>query len=594
MTFLSIKYKILLFSAIVSLALTTLFSAFEINSDIRSQKNAAINAIEKFEEVYLDDIRDQLWLVNYPAVINYAEAALSNPFIDTIEITAPDNNLIFSGGKRENGVVLQRTFLLKRQHNNHHLLLGSVNLESSYPGFMEVIQERFVTIILGNALFILVIFLSSYLVIYKLILSDVFDAIGFANRIDPNNRKYCAIYQPSKRLFRDEVSQLSDALNGLIRRVEGEFARRLETEAGLHEKNAVLEAIYEGIPDAIATTDQNNKILSVNQTLESMFKRDAEDLIGQDFDVLLGKQALAQKVPSETEQERSRPQVLNYQTCDGQQIPGETLVAPFRDEDGRVLGHIVVIRDISERIEFEKRSVQAQKMEAIGSLAGGIAHDFNNILSPIMAYAQLLKNRIPENSAEAEMLESIHTAGKRAASLVRQILTFSRDSDQKSHPLQLGLVVKEALKLIEPTVPSNVNMSFDFSAYYATVMGDPTSAHQIVMNLVTNALHAIGEKQGSIHVSLGFLDQQKLATTETEQAAWLALRVEDTGHGIDAASLPRIFDPYFTTKELDVGTGLGLATVKKIVSSMDGEINVTTAPGKGARFQLIFPLLSVE
>ena len=243
-----------------------------------------------------------------------------------------------------------------------------------------------------------------------------------------------------------------------------------------------------------------------------------------------------------------------------------------------------------EKHKLESQLRQAQKMEAIGTLAGGIAHDFNNILSIIFGYNQLaMVEEDPEN--RRRHLEELNKGAERAKELVAQILTFSRKAEQQMQPLQASLVVKEALKMLRASIPTTIEIRPHIVSE-ALVLADPTQIHQVVMNLCTNAYHAMRETGGILAVSL---EEVRIAGEEYGYAGlapgnYLKLEVSDTGCGIDAKTQEKIFEPYFTTKKPGEGTGLGLAVVHGIVKSHHGHITVYSEPGKGTSFHVYLPL----
>ena len=247
----------------------------------------------------------------------------------------------------------------------------------------------------------------------------------------------------------------------------------------------------------------------------------------------------------------------------------------------------------AERIGVEKRMRQSQKMEAIGSLAGGIAHDFNNILSAIIGYTELAKIQVTKDSDTQETLNEVLRAGERAASLVKHILTFSRQSEQKLQPIYIHPVVKEALQLLRASIPTTIEIRQNIPDC-SPVMADATQIHQILMNLCTNAYHAM-EKEGGILTAK--LSEVRIETADTllspdlKAGTYLQLTVSDTGIGMDSAVISRIFDPYFTTKEKDKGTGLGLSVVHGIVQGHGGAVRVYSKPGKGTAFKIYLPAI---
>ncbi len=226
-------------------------------------------------------------------------------------------------------------------------------------------------------------------------------------------------------------------------------------------------------------------------------------------------------------------------------------------------------------------------MEAIGILAGGITHDFNNILSAILGYAELAKTDLPVNSPVVKDIDQVLIAGERATELVKQILTFSRKTAHQRQPLKLHLIVKEALKLVRSSLPVTIDIQTSINQEHCLVLADPTSIHQIVVNLCTNALHAIGDNKGKLEVTLepAFLEKQQIPSTCTAPAGpFVLLSVKDSGTGMDANTVVRIFEPYFTTKKEGDGTGLGLALTHSIVAECNGFIEVESSLEKEPLF----------
>ena len=246
-------------------------------------------------------------------------------------------------------------------------------------------------------------------------------------------------------------------------------------------------------------------------------------------------------------------------------------------------------REMAERKRAEAQLRQAQKMRAIGTLAGGIAHDFNNILTAILGYTQLARDRVTADAICRNHLNAVFTAGQRARELVHQILTFSRQSEQEKKPIEIQLIVKEALKLLRASLPANIEMEQNISPGCGAVLADPTQIHQVVMNLCTNAYQAMQEQGGTLTVSLALAPAENLPPA-LPPGDYLQLVVQDTGCGMDAATLERIFEPYFTTKEAGKGTGLGLAVTHGIVASHGGHIEVGSSEGRGSTFTVYLPL----
>jgi signal transduction histidine kinase/CheY-like chemotaxis protein len=244
--------------------------------------------------------------------------------------------------------------------------------------------------------------------------------------------------------------------------------------------------------------------------------------------------------------------------------------------------------------QSERQLQQVMKLQAIGTLAGGIAHDFNNILFPIVGYTELAMDDIPAGSQARQNLEEVLKATNRAKELVQQILTFSRQGGQERKPLQVQFLIKEALKLLRATIPSTIEINCDVDENCGHIMGDPTQIHQVIMNLCTNAYHAMQETGGTLEVGLREVDISYETSVERvgmKVGRHLELMVKDTGHGMGTEVMERIFEPYYTTKELGKGTGLGLSVIHGIIKNHGGDISVSSQPGKGTTFTVYLPVI---
>jgi PAS domain S-box-containing protein len=291
---------------------------------------------------------------------------------------------------------------------------------------------------------------------------------------------------------------------------------------------------------------------------------------------------------------------LNVRDKDGQLIPVLFIARSFtQSEETFVIGTGIELTE-QKQVQAEKDKLEAmlhqsQKMEAIGTLAGGIAHDFNNILGAVLGYAELVKTKLSPDHPAMGMQNQIINAALRAKDLVQQILLFSRQSKQKMKPLQPELVVKEAIELLRSTIPATIEIKQEIPHGLGAILADSTQIHQIIMNLCTNAYHAMREKGGIIGICLSekkILNDDPLFSDLTlTPGSYLLLEISDTGHGMDKATLEKVFDPYFTTKPTGEGTGLGLSVVHGIVKTCGGELKIYSEPGRGTNVHVYFPKL---
>ncbi|MEJ2157425.1 MAG: PAS domain S-box protein, partial [Desulfobacteraceae bacterium] len=268
---------------------------------------------------------------------------------------------------------------------------------------------------------------------------------------------------------------------------------------------------------------------------------------------------------------------------------------PIRNADGTV-SKMTIYRDITdylhavkEKEDAQAQLAQAQKMESIGNLAGGIAHDFNNILSSIIGFTELALEETPKGSDVEDSLQEVYSAGKRAKDLVRQILAFARQSDEKRAPILPGKVAKEVLKFIRSTIPTTIEIRLDLDSD-AWIMGNATQLHQVLMNLCTNAAYVMEDSGGVLGVSLTDVAVDiKAPLIGMRKGQYVEIKISDTGTGIAPDMIGSIFEPYFTTKGPGEGTGMGLAMAQGIIESYGGRITVESALGKGTTFSIYLP-----
>jgi PAS domain S-box-containing protein len=410
------------------------------------------------------------------------------------------------------------------------------------------------------------------------------------------------IIQTVKTPLRDDAGKVIGIL-GVFR----DISARKKAEDELKNSNALLNAIIEGTTDAVFLKDLEGRYLMANQSTCQAIGRPRREIIGRNDRELFAAASAAVIVDVDESVMRSGTTRLAEEkiaTAYGEETYWLTNKSPYRDKDGNIVGLIGISRNITdirkaekEKNELQDRLRQAEKMEAIGTLAGGIAHDFNNILAAIIGYAELAREDLADrNRLLADIDEILHGA-LRAGDLVKQILTFSRKGREELQPLEPAPVVREALRLMRASLPSTIVMQEEIDGACGCIMADPTHIHQVLVNLCTNASHALPDEQGIIKIRLARVDMPSPGLAEDSGAGtqpFVELTVSDTGHGMSGETRERIFEPYFTTKEVGKGSGMGLAVVHGIVQSSGGFINVESEPGKGTTFRVYFPVVAAE
>ena len=373
---------------------------------------------------------------------------------------------------------------------------------------------------------------------------------------------------------------------------------RIEAEAALEKK---YRELCERSNDIVFACDQAGRLKSINPAGMQILGYENQELIEMDPSQLLGAASLP-KIEKWIENRLNAIDVPHLEcellAKDGRLVHVE-VNAEIIFADGKPSGAQGIARDITERKlaeetlrRSEERLSQGQKIEAIGRLAGGIAHDFNKILSAILGYAELSAAEVPENHSVKDNLSQIIRATKRARDVVQQILAFSRKLDQERQPLHLQTIVDEVLILLKATLPSTILIRTELDPHCGAVMANPTQMHQVILNLATNASHAMREKGGLLRISLAPISLNGNSASHPHDLAsgrYARLSVCDTGHGIEPEIQRHIFEPYFTTKSAGQGSGLGLAVVHGIIQSHGGAITVESTPGDGATFQIYLP-----
>lgn len=391
--------------------------------------------------------------------------------------------------------------------------------------------------------------------------------------------------------FPAERAQRLHLLADELGRTLCEYRARRKLQRELKRLATVVEQSAEGV----MITDSASTIRYVNPAFERITGYRRSEVIGRNPGVMKSGRN-AGSIYQELWRTIKSGQVwqgrLINKRKDGRLYHEAASISPIFDAEGRASGYVAVKRDITEQLSLESRLRQTQKMEALGTLAGGIAHDFNNILYPIIGYAELILGNMETHPPNHRRVEEILSCAKHANELVNQILAFSRRSKPKLRPLQLQPIIRETIKPFRAFLPPSVELRLELDEACGFVMADPTHIRQIVLNLITNALHAMEETGGCLQVQLRptELGQEKLSNQEMRPGQYICMSVTDEGMGIDKAVMDKLLDPYFTTKAKGKGTGLGLAVVHGIVTGYGGGVRVRNRMDKGARLDIYFPL----
>jgi len=379
----------------------------------------------------------------------------------------------------------------------------------------------------------------------------------------------------------------------ILELISGQIALAIDRKL-VEEDRIRLTTAIEHAAEAVLIMDKNARIEYANPAFEKITGFSLEESKGKIPNIIKSNikgEIYKKEIWNEISNGKIWRGSYSNKRKNGNSYEEEITISPIYDNSGEIINFVAIRRDVTDRKKLAEQLRQAQKMEAIGTLAGGIAHDFNNIIGAIIGYAELSIEDV-EDDFIIRNLQQILKASRRAKELVEQILAFSRLSDYERKPLHVHHIVIETLKLLRATFPVTIDIKQNINTKSSLIMGDPIQIHSLLMNLCTNAKQSMQKTGGVIDVGLKEIEIDKKTASryqELKPGKYISLVVKDTGPGISPEIIDRIFDPYFTTKEVGEGSGMGLALVHSIVKSHRGEITVYSELGKGTIFNVFLP-----
>ncbi len=588
---------VFLFTAVTTMALT----GFKIFFSYRQEVTDIHHHLDNLDQSQLETLTNNVWDFNEETIAIQLNSMLQHPDIIYMTLTNTHGNQYAAGVKP---VVTEKILLKQFDLNYLHQGVDNTIASGKIYATTNKITKRLLKQLPGviGEQFIIVIFVCGFILLlfHFLFNRHLFQIASFTQTLNLDSLDHALVLsrRQSKGEKPDELDRIVFAINDMRERLQEGIRQKEEAEKSLRENEEKYRQIYNAPSEAIFIHDaQDGTILDVNQTMLDIYGYSRAEALELSIGELCssdehntGKKAVQQILQTVT----NGHALVKWQARrkDGELFWVEATLQHIKiGGKERVLA---VVRDITERNRLESELRQAQKMEAIGTLAGGIAHDFNNILAAIFGFNELARMQAKDNQKLSSYLQEVHQAAKRARDLVKQILTFSRRAEQEKQPLQIALIVKEALKLIRSSIPTTINITTNIVSR-ATVLADPTQIHQIVMNLCTNAYHSMREQGGTLAVALTETDIEpgdRLCEVDLAPGKYLRLEISDTGIGMDSQTRKKIFEPYFTTKDAGEGTGLGLAVVHGIITSHNGQIHVYSEPGQGTTFNVYLPIVT--
>ncbi len=632
----SVATKFFVLVLLTATLVTTVTSSIRLYSDYNESVQDIGSLLLEIKESYLEAMTSYAWVANNEILQTQLNGIAKLPNIQFLELNI-NESLKFTAGKSESSYDMTHEYPLVYKYRGEDITLGSLQINISLDSIKDSLFNSAVNILL---VLVITIFVVSGLIISLfniLIGKHLNKMVQYTKTLNMKKLDYPLSLDRSGILnnSQDELYHLSTSINRMRERLiadiceheqaEKTFQAIVQSTVGITGQDLFDNVCTQlcnicdsgcAIVGELIDTDNVNTITMV---LDGKFIRDfsyrlpgtpCEDVVVRGFchysdDIRLrfpddknlqDLQAVGYAGTPLKDQSGSVIGVLCI-------ISKEKMILPERVKDlmnilaARTSAEIERMRAEKEKIKLVNHLQQAQKMEAIGTLAGGIAHDFNNILAAILGYAEMARDDSPPESTAAEGLDKVLEGGNRAKDLVQQILAFSRQDEIERIPLQPANVVEKVVKMLRPSLPTTIEINQDITSVTGLILADPTQIHQILMNLCTNAFHAMEETGGKLGISLKevSLSTEDLVHEPTiEPGTFIQLSISDSGPGIAPDIKKKIFDPYFTTKDTGKGTGMGLAIVHGIVKSYGGFISLYSEPGEGTAFHVLLPVIEEE
>ena len=579
----SLSYRLLFYILLCSSFLTLIASGVQIYQDYCHDMNKIQDGFIQIENSFLKPLTLSLWDLNQHQLSIQLQGLLALPDMRYLKVKSLYGNLEITAGRSQTGKIMTRKFPLKYIDIQIGILTTQVNLDNVYAR----LKNKILVILMTQAVKTFFVSFIILMLVHYLIIRHLNTMARHLQSLEPDN-----LMQPLTLRHRtnqsDSLDQVTVAINALKLKLAQDIRERAATTKILRR----YESIVASSKDLMALIDCEYIFQTVNGACVTAYGLDFDEIIGKSMLDLYGAEIFAKKFKNDIDRCFSGQEVDTQLWHHFQGIGKRYMQInyyPFFDENQTVTGVVINGRDCTEQQKTEDRLRQAQKMEAIGTLAGGIAHDFNNILTAILGYTEISFYKAEEGSTLQKNLQAVLDATDRARDLIKQILTFSRHNPEELAPLQIRSIVKEVLKLIRSSLPASIEIRQKITSK-TTIMGNATQIHQILMNLCTNAAHAM-PAGGILQVDLFDieLDYQTAAVIpEMEPGHYQKLVVSDNGTGIPRDVIRRIFEPFFTTKEQGQGTGMGLSMVHGIVKKHQGVITVYSEEGQGTTFNVFF------
>ncbi len=568
-----------------------LSASFQLYHEYNHDRMEIDQSMEEIHKTMEALIAENLWITSDALAAAAMQGILNFPNIESVKITKKNGDILVKG-RSTSRKTLVHEHAISKMYRGEKVFLGTIEVTASLDHVFSQVLDRSLIIVGSQAVWAILLSLAAMGLFYKLVGRHLYTMSAYAGNISIDTLENpLRLEKRGKTLTSetDEIGRLETAINFMRKRLKSSLDLLTKREKQFRSLVESTKAIaWELDLETMGFTYMSPRIHDLTGYAPDMWTGFAfwnQTLHPED------REAAANFCRIETEKGKDHEFEYRMIAADGRIIWIRDIVTVLKENKPPLMrGYFF---DITEQKKIAKQLQQAQKMESIGSLAGGIAHDFNNLLFPIVGLSEMMLDDFPPESMERKNIQEIFKAGTRGRELVQQILSFSRQSDHQPIPVHIQKILKEVLKLCRATIPADITITKDIQIDCGPVMADPTQIHQITMNLITNAFHAVESFGGTITVKLRQIDFNHGDDPAVQLASGpcAVLSVIDTGPGIDPAVMNKIFDPYFTTKEKGKGTGLGLATVYGIVKAHGGDIRVYSEAGNGCSFHVYLPVM---
>ncbi len=590
----------LIYIVLVIFAVTSLFSLWFYSSE---SKKSYLATHAEYLAYLSDNLQVPLWNIDRDWIASICTTFARNEVVSLLRVAGEDGDELFSMvNEHEPSLVVNR-----RPVYYKGILVGTVELGFTALLYRKSNNEMFFRSILPMLFVIFGLMIANSLLFSRLVgkplnhLMSRIEDISAGNYSDRNSTFEHAEIENILEKFNDMATQVEKREVSLLaanKQLESEIAERQLAERRRIESDRRYQQLVEELPVGVfrSSADYDGGYSMVNPAFVKMLGHgSAEEMLGKSVKNVYRDPLMRDIFVEMLHREGTiRGLVLEFKKSDNRSLTALVTAHLVTDGQGRPQYVEGIVEDITERSNLEKQMRQAQKMEAIGTLAGGIAHDFNNILASIFGFTEAARMRYGKGENVDKYFSEILDAGLRARSLIKQMLTFSRQTEVNREAISIGPIIKETIQFLRASLPAMIDIKWSLAADNGVVLADPTHIHQILMNLCTNSAHAMREKGGMLEI---FLDDLKVVTdggcaepfAGLPPGDYLQLSVVDNGHGISPEIQERIFEPFFTTKPRGEGTGMGLAVIHGLIRDMGGAISVVSRSDEGAAFHVCLP-----